>query len=102
MGGENIRKVAEEIERNHLLGLQMEGAITLQKEIVPAIAGIPYMGAIEDLVLALDREVVQRAIFRIAPGNLVPACVILNKVKNIGGSYYSQYHYYSGKKDRKQ
>lgn len=49
------------------------------------------------------REVVQRAISRVAPGNLVPACVILNKVKNIGGSYYSQYHhYYSGKSEKKK
>jgi len=58
-----IEKMAEEVERNHLLGLQIKGVITLSKPGLSAIAGIPVIGPLADLEAALDREVVDCVIF---------------------------------------
>lgn len=43
------------------------------------------------------KEVVQRALKKIAPSNLVLSAIILNKAKHWGSSYYYD-HYYDGKK----
>lgn len=45
------------------------------------------------------RDVVQRALKKIAPANLVSAGIILNKAKHWGSSYYYD-HYYDGKKKK--
>jgi len=45
------------------------------------------------------RDVVQRALKKIAPSNLVFAGIILNKAKHWGSSYYYD-HYYDGKKKK--
>ena len=48
-----------------------------------------------------SRDVVQRALKKIAPSNLVFAGIILNKAKHWGSSYYYD-HYYDGKKKKEQ
>ncbi len=47
------------------------------------------------------RDVVQRALKKIAPSNLVFAGIILNKTKHWGSSYYYD-HYYGGKKRKEK
>ena len=71
-----------------------------------AVSDAMALGALVDMrVFVIEwgktpRDMVRRAITRVAPGKQVSVGVILNKVKNVSGSYYSQYqHYYSGKKE---
>jgi len=62
-GEKAVEKVAEEIERNHLLGLRIKGVITLSKTNLSTIGGIPVVGQLANLEVVLDHEVVDCVIF---------------------------------------
>ena len=70
---------------------------------VLAINDAVALGELVDLrILVIEwgktpKDVVQRALKKIAPSNLVLAAIILNKAKHWGSSYYYD-HYYDGKK----